>query len=67
MTPFPLKGVLPRFLRLIEMRAPADAAALAVVQIQLGYRPEQVIRDLLEPAGTRSIPVTPGGWTGCPD
>jgi len=50
MTPFPLKGVLPRFLRLIEMRAPADAAALAVVQIQLGYRPEQVIRDLLAPA-----------------
>ncbi len=38
-----------QFLDLIRQRAPVAAAALAVAQLQHGYRPDQVISDLLVP------------------
>lgn len=50
MSPFPLHGVMPRFLALVQARAPSEAAALAIVQLELGHRPEHVIVDLLAAA-----------------
>jgi B12 binding domain len=50
MSPFLLHDVMPHFLALVEARAATDAAALAVRQLELGYRPDQVIVDLLAAA-----------------
>lgn len=48
--PPPLQALVPRFLDLIQGRSPVAAAGFAAAQLQQGFRPEEVITDLLAPA-----------------